>query len=664
MAANADITTLQTEGRNPNSVSIDKASTQDLCRIINNEDATIPGAVQTCIPTIAAAIDALTPRVRAGGRVLYVGAGTSGRLGVLDASEIPPTFSALPSQFVALIAGGDVALRSAQEGAEDSVEGAVKDLEALEINGELDSLIGIAASGRTPYVLSSLAFAKAKGCVTVGIACSAPSPMSECGHVDFMVDAVTGPEVVAGSTRMKAGTATKLILNMISTGVMIRTGKTFGNIMIDVKSTNVKLQMRARRILRHICGDRCLAFDGEIDQILEEADRSVKLAAAKLMLDVSINEARQRLENANGVLADLLIDAESGLNNAVTPEEREPYVLCVDGGGSKGRAVVANRHGQLGRGEAGPCNPNDLGIEGAVAAIALAIENAISSHPEAKGSRVSDVHFVESAICIAGIDREPLQSRMRMEMVRLLGETSGANMYTMNDLELLASIAGREHAATEVVVLVAGTGSVAMRYRLADGRCVRIARAGGWGALLGDEGSGFDVGRKAIRLALQEQDVVESTHGPKNGAVKDPLHELLTSHFRSKGASQDQHNLLDRVLVEPSGSAASPSDTKRRVAACAQLVLDSIDSSPQARMIVDSAAADLGNLARASCSRSDGAKEDRVLVLAGGLMHSTHFRKELVSRLVADGIASPGRIAVMTDLATSGALHMVQERWR
>jgi N-acetylmuramic acid 6-phosphate etherase len=231
MAADLGLSGLQTEERNPRSTKIDTVTTESLCRIINDEDATIAGVVELCIPTIASAIDALTPRVRAGGRVVYVGAGTSGRLGVLDASEIPPTFSANPSQFVGLIAGGDVALRSAKEGAEDSLQGAVEDLEKLNLDGNVDSLIGIAASGRTPYVLSSLAYAKSKGCVTIGVACASPSAMGESGFVDHMIEAVTGSEVVTGSTRMKAGTATKLILNMISTGAMIRTGKTYGNIV-------------------------------------------------------------------------------------------------------------------------------------------------------------------------------------------------------------------------------------------------------------------------------------------------------------------------------------------------------------------------------------------------------------------------------------------------
>lgn len=231
MAPHANLDSLQTESRNPLSNNIDTVSTEELCAIINGEDASIPGVVKSCIPTIAAAIDAISPRIRAGGRLIYMGAGTSGRLGVLDASEIPPTFSASQAQFVALIAGGDGALRSAKEGAEDSTQGAGADLSKLEINGDVDCLIGIAASGRTPYVLHALHLAKSKGCITIGIASSVPSAMSESANVDYMIKIVTGPEVVTGSTRMKAGTATKLVLNMLSTGAMIRNGKTFGNIV-------------------------------------------------------------------------------------------------------------------------------------------------------------------------------------------------------------------------------------------------------------------------------------------------------------------------------------------------------------------------------------------------------------------------------------------------
>lgn len=226
-----DLTALQTEARNPQSAGIDDASTTELCRIINDQDASVARAVQTQIGVIAQVIDVLTERVRRGGRVFYIGAGTSGRLGVLDASELPPTFSAPPGQFIGLIAGGDTALRNAVEGAEDDRFGAAADLAPYDLNPEVDSLIGVAASGRTPYVLGGLAHAKSLGCTTVGLVCVEPSAVREEGAADYVIAPVTGPEAVTGSTRMKAGTATKMVLNMISTGVMIKLGKTYGNLV-------------------------------------------------------------------------------------------------------------------------------------------------------------------------------------------------------------------------------------------------------------------------------------------------------------------------------------------------------------------------------------------------------------------------------------------------
>ncbi|OBT92439.1 hypothetical protein VE01_09600 [Pseudogymnoascus verrucosus] len=197
--------------------------------------------VQKCLPVIAQAIDDLEPKARRGGRIVYVGAGTSRRLGVLDASEIPPTFSASSEQFVALIAGGDVALRHAQEAAEDDVEAGREDLKALNLNLDLDSLIGIAASGRTTYVLSCLAFAKSLGCITIGVACCNPSAMSSSGSVDFMISAVTGPEVVTGSTRMKAGTATKLVLNMLKSGGVGDSGNRWGVLVSEAVAVAVAM---------------------------------------------------------------------------------------------------------------------------------------------------------------------------------------------------------------------------------------------------------------------------------------------------------------------------------------------------------------------------------------------------------------------------------------
>ncbi|KAF8889913.1 hypothetical protein BD779DRAFT_1610950 [Infundibulicybe gibba] len=259
---------LQTEMANPNTTDIDAVSTADMCRMINAEDAGVAPAVALCIPAIARAIDLIVMRLHQGGRLVYIGAGTSGR---------PPTFSASPTTFIALIAGGDTALRRSAEGAEDAA-GSVVDLGALQPPlTSHDAVMGIAASGRTPYVLAGLKHAKEVGALALGIACVEGSAMRASGDCECMVECAVGPEVVAGSTRMKAGTATKMILNMISTGVMIRIGKTFGNIMVDVAPSNEKLRARARRIFRLLAPFNTLS-DARIDALITECDHSVKLA--------------------------------------------------------------------------------------------------------------------------------------------------------------------------------------------------------------------------------------------------------------------------------------------------------------------------------------------------------------------------------------------------
>ncbi|RTE72021.1 hypothetical protein BHE90_013578 [Fusarium euwallaceae] len=299
---------LQTEQKNSKTTNIDSMSSLELCRVINEEDASVAQAVQTCLPQIADAIDIIVPRLLKGGRVIYTGAGTSGRLGVLDASEIPPTFSAPPGQFVGLIAGGDYAIRNAVEGAEDSEELGATDLTKLTppLNKN-DTLVGIASSGRTPYVLGGLKYARSIGAATVGLACVKPSSLrSLC---DVLIECVTGPEVVTGSTRLKAGTATKMILNMISTGSQIRTGKTFGNLMVDLKMSNEKLQNRARRVARMVVPpSSALDIESEevLDAVLADCDGQVKLSILVATLGCSPAEGRAKLEAASGSLRQAL----------------------------------------------------------------------------------------------------------------------------------------------------------------------------------------------------------------------------------------------------------------------------------------------------------------------------------------------------------------------
>ena len=284
-----------TEARNPASAEIDLVSTLDLVRIINTEDAKVPFAVGAEAAKIAAAIDGIVARMRRGGRLIYVGAGTSGRLGVLDASECPPTYSAPPGLVVGLIAGGRTALTNSIEGAEDRPEDGAFDVAALNV-GDIDTVVGIAASGRTPYTIGAMEEAKRRGALVVSVTCNAGSPMAAVA--DIAIEPLVGPEVVTGSTRMKAGTAQKLVLNLLSTGAMIRLGKTFGNLMVDVQPSNAKLKARARRIVAEATGLNLEAAAVALDA----AGGEVKPAILAQLLGISPAEARERLAAAGGVI--------------------------------------------------------------------------------------------------------------------------------------------------------------------------------------------------------------------------------------------------------------------------------------------------------------------------------------------------------------------------
>ena len=295
----SDLAALTTEARNPRTTHIDELSTLEMLTLIHREDAAVATAVESQLPAIARAVDAIAERFAQGGRLFYIGAGTSGRLGVLDASECPPTFSVPPTLVQGLIAGGDAALRNSSEHSEDSPEEGERDLVAAGFAAS-DTLVGIAASGRTPYVLGALVHARSLGALTIGLSCVADSSVTR--NCDIAITPVTGPEVITGSTRMKAGTATKLVLNMISTGVMIRTGAVYGNLMVNVKPTNDKLIDRAQRILMAATGcDRPTAA-----RLLIEAG-SVKVAIAMHQLSLPRAAAEARLARANGSLARALV---------------------------------------------------------------------------------------------------------------------------------------------------------------------------------------------------------------------------------------------------------------------------------------------------------------------------------------------------------------------
>lgn len=288
-----------TEQRNPRSMGIDRRSTLEILQIMNEEDAAVTQAVKQALPAIAEAVEVITQRLRGGGRLFYVGAGTSGRLGVLDAAECVPTFSVPPELVQGVIAGGEEALVHSIEGAEDRPELGSSDLKARGLTAQ-DVVVGIAASGRTPYVVGALFYARHVGAATIGISCNAPAQVLDAA--DIRIPLIVGPEILTGSTRLKAGTAQKLVLNMLSTATMIKLGKVYNNLMVDVKVSNQKLADRARRIIREITG---ISTD-EAAELLAQTDNEVKPAIVMALLGVSADEARARLAAAHGMLGEVI----------------------------------------------------------------------------------------------------------------------------------------------------------------------------------------------------------------------------------------------------------------------------------------------------------------------------------------------------------------------
>jgi N-acetylmuramic acid 6-phosphate etherase len=290
---------MRTEQPNPQSRSIDQMPTLDMLRIINRQDQTVALAVEAALPQITTAVEAIAGRLQQSGRLIYVGAGTSGRLAVLDAAECPPTYGVPPDLVQAVMAGGTGALTGAMEGAEDDRAAARADLVARSITAR-DAVVGVTASGRTLYVLEAIAYARQVGAFTAGISCNVPAPLLEAVHAPIGV--VVGEEVIAGSTRMKAGTAQKMILNMISTSVMIKLGKVYDNLMVDMQVTNQKLLRRAIQLIMRLT---------EVDEttaaaLLARAENRVKTAVVMQRLNVSLEEARALLAESDGRLRDVI----------------------------------------------------------------------------------------------------------------------------------------------------------------------------------------------------------------------------------------------------------------------------------------------------------------------------------------------------------------------
>ncbi|MBO1254579.1 N-acetylmuramic acid 6-phosphate etherase [Alteromonas sp. 5E99-2] len=297
-----ELQAMSSEQVNPESNELDILTTLDLVALINREDHKVAPAISQVLPSIAACVDEAVKSIQQGGRLIYIGAGTSGRLGILDAAECRPTFSVPDNLVVGVIAGGNTAIQHAVEGAEDNTEQGITDLKALSLSAK-DTLVGIAASGRTPYVLGALHYAQSLGCKTAGISCNQNSQLLMAADIAILAD--VGPEVLTGSTRMKAGTAQKLILNMLSTATMVKLGKTYGNLMVDVNATNAKLEARAVRIVMQ--ATECTKDIAQ--HALQQSNNQAKLAILIVLTGLDVTEAKTLLCAQKGYLRNAINEA-------------------------------------------------------------------------------------------------------------------------------------------------------------------------------------------------------------------------------------------------------------------------------------------------------------------------------------------------------------------
>lgn len=565
-----------TEQRNPASADLDRMSALEIVRVMNAEDHKVADAVERALPQVARAVDAVVAGMRSGGRLIYMGAGTSGRLGVLDAAECPPTFRTDPELVVGLIAGGRGAMFRAVEGAEDSAELGASDLDELGLT-DRDTVVGIAASGRTPYVIGGLDRAREVGAATVSIACNLGAVVSR--HAEIAIEVDNGPEVVTGSSRLKSGTSQKLVLNMISTAAMVRLGKVYGNLMVDVAPTNTKLVDRAERIVVDATGcDRATAqaalraCDGHAKTAIVMVQRGVDAPAARAALTAAGGFVRQAIQMDTQPQPPVpTASAAADCPEGVPPAEAR--YLGLDIGGSSTRAVVCTAAGTvLHRGSAGGGN-----IHSSSASLRDSIEQAL------RGCDMSRVVSAAAGVAGAGAARGAEVTETVIGTLGSLGVDRGA-CTVVSDFE----IAYRSAApGPDGRLLIAGTGAVAARFD----DWTPVVRRDGLGWLLGDTGSGTWIGRQVLRAVASDLDGA----GPATA-----LTSMVQDALGATGTVDSQW--LVRAVAD-----TRPAEWAR----FAPLAL-SADGDPVVAQILDAAA---DALVRTVESVGDG-----TVVLAGGLL--------------------------------------------
>ncbi|KAL3493988.1 hypothetical protein BJX62DRAFT_248754 [Aspergillus germanicus] len=677
-----DIARLETEAWNRDTSEVSSLDTLSLCRAFHQEEARVLPAIDHGLQTIASFIDALVPRLRSGGRLVYVGAGNSGRVALMDCTELPVTFSVDPLLFLCVVpAVSPSSAVQASEGAEDAGEDGAAALEALNLSPQ-DTVVGISASGRTPFVVEALKVAVAKGALTAGIV-NVQSPLISQLPLDYTISSLVGAEFITGSTRLKAGTAAKVILNMISTCTMIRLGKTYRGLMVDVCVQNEKLRHRARRIVRQVCRsvktDVLTARhrqapgnpipipipipetdDGDVlvDSLIEDCGGSVKLACAVALSGLAPDAAQTRLNSMFGDLSRLVQTLsppgpELEIPISVVPRKSERFFLAIDGGGTKCTASLTVWQGTeiiIAEGISGPCNVHCTSLSKLLDRVQAATMQAAAALRRKIPMLSESFEITRAWVGIAGVDnatQSSIDTLVRsLEEIFHMTHGSGALRLTSDGMLLGACFETNTHVESALAV-VAGTGSVALSFGrdTPTREAVCRGKAGGWGYLLGDEGSAFDIGKRALRTAMAQM----KAHGDEHTDLSDLQQELL--------ASCDCTD-LERLL--PSVLQASGTVSKRMIADLAvtvtRLAFRTKNPDAEALTIIRSAIKDLVQSIKPLLAVTSLPKRGAgMLILSGSLMNLAPYRTLFLEVWELEGLYPFSKVEVIKDPAMAAA---------
>ncbi|CEJ59574.1 hypothetical protein PMG11_08193 [Penicillium brasilianum] len=657
---------LQTEVPNLLAHSIDTLDTLGLCKAFNREEEGVSPAIACCLLVIASLIDELVPRLQDGGRLIYVGAGNSGRSGLMDCSELPVTFSVEEKEFLAIVAGGSDAIIKAQEVAEDLEQDRSKQLERLQITCK-DTVIGISALGQTPFVLGALRIAIEQGALTASITNTTPSAIENLGVTHSIVPLLE-PEFLAGSTRLKFGSAAKQILNMISKCSVIQMGKTDLALMIDVRAKNHKLLSRGRRIIRQVY--RILQKDGHIfnetvqdpytiedsalDVLIEQCDGRVKVACAMIVSGLPQDVVQHHLDLVNGnfhLFVDSLKQSIPSQPPIPSSHSKELF-LAIDGGGTKCAVSIANTTGIVAQADAGAGNFHCVPIDVLLDHIKSAVTKAISLLPEKSSlSSKQMTKFAAVWAGLAGLQHANRRECLTQSMEEMFGVSAqNGSLRLSSDSELISAHIGLDDSIDRGISLIAGTGSVATAFKQdSNGDVLQIGRAGGWGSLLGDQGSAFDIGKQAVQALLTSLELSQ-------GTGTDHLSELELEVLASLGDCTE--GLLSRILFPGT-------ETKKIVADLARVVTTlgfrAINPDPQALEILVSASRSLVQIVRPLAKKQICDPAASSLVLSGALMKVPEFQSLLLHELSQQGISKFKNVVIVDDPSSDAALFLARQ---